>query len=105
MLTEVSTSVVIQSFGVLMDDIRSDFVQECTIVRNNQDSTGVTLKVVGKESNRRNVQHVRRFYATLASFLSRVATERTVKKKQIRLAEQGSGQAHSSQLWITCVLL
>lgn len=69
MLTEVGTSVVIQSLGVLVDDIRGDFVQECTIVRNNQYSARVALKIVGKESNRRNVQHVRRFYATLASFL------------------------------------
>jgi hypothetical protein len=66
LLTEVSTPVVIQSLGVLVNNIRSDFVQECTIVRNNENSARVSLEVIGKESNRRNVQHVRRFYETLA---------------------------------------
>ena len=62
LLTEISTPVVVESFGVLVNNIRSDFVQECTIVRDHKDCAGVSLEVIGKESNRWNVQHVRRFY-------------------------------------------
>lgn len=60
-LTEVSSSVVVQPLGVLVDNIRGDFVQECTIVRNHKDCARVSLEVIRKESNGRNVQHVRRF--------------------------------------------
>jgi hypothetical protein len=35
----------------MVDNIRSDFVQKCTIVRNHKDCARVTLKVVGKESS------------------------------------------------------
>ncbi|KAI6769066.1 hypothetical protein HG531_010170 [Fusarium graminearum] len=78
---EVGSTVVIETLRVLVDDVGGDFVEERSVVRYDEDGTGVCLKVIGQESNGWDVQHVGRF----------------VKKKQVRLTEQGSrkSQTHS----------
>jgi hypothetical protein len=78
---KVGTTVVVEAFRVLMDNVCGDFVEEGSVVGNDKNSAGVTLKIIGEESNRGDVQHVGRF----------------VEKQKVRLAEQGTGksQTHS----------
>jgi hypothetical protein len=45
--TEIGALVVIQPFRVLVYDICCYFVQESPVVRNDQNSTGVGLEVIG----------------------------------------------------------
>ena len=62
-----------------MDDISSNLVKEGSVVRNNQNSAGVGLQVVGQESDGRNIQHVRRF----------------IEQEKVGLAEKSTGQSQS----------
>lgn len=49
-----------------MDNICGDFVQKRSVVGNDQHRARVTLEVVRQESNRWNIQHVRRFYENVS---------------------------------------
>lgn len=64
-----------------MDDIGCNLIQECSVVRHDQNGGRVGLQVLGKVSDGRNVQHVGRL----------------IKKQKIRFTEQrtGQGQTHA----------
>lgn len=44
-----------------MYDIRSNFVEECSVVRDYQESARITLEIVRQEGDGGDVQHVGRF--------------------------------------------
>lgn len=44
-----------------MDNIGSHLVEEGSVVRNNEQCTGIRLEVIGQESDGRDIQHIRRF--------------------------------------------
>lgn len=46
-LTKISPLVVIQSLGMLMDDIRCYFVEECSVMGDHKQSAGIALKIIG----------------------------------------------------------
>lgn len=52
---EVGIMVVVEMYGVLMNDVGCYFVEEGFVVRYDKNGVGVVLKVVGKEGDRWNV--------------------------------------------------
>lgn len=52
-----------------MHNISGNFVQERSVVGDHEDGARVSLKVIGQESNRRNIQHVGRFCGNLVNVL------------------------------------
>src|SRR5690606_24857314 len=73
---KIATLVVVQTLRVLVNDICSNFVEECSVVRYDKNGRGIVLEVFGKEGNGGDVQHVGRF----------------VEKKEIGLAKEGSSK-------------
>lgn len=65
---EVGAFIVVESFGVLVDYICGDFVQEGSVVGDDEESRGVRLEVGGEEGDGGDVQHIGGFYQILAGF-------------------------------------
>lgn len=97
-LTEVSTPVVVQSLRVLVDNIRGDFVQECTIVGNDKNCARVSLKIIGKESNGRNVQHVRRFWENVSQRLNEEIDQCYIPSSKSKSGSQNRARARDKRI-------
>ena len=63
---EVGALVVVEALRMLVDNIGGDFIEERTIVRNDEEGTRVGLEVGGEEGYGGYVQHVGGFYGELA---------------------------------------
>ena len=69
---KVGAFVVIEAFRVLVDYVGCHFVQEGSVVGDDEEGAGVGLQVAGQERDGRDVQHVGRFCEVSASILEEV---------------------------------
>ena len=67
---EIGAFVVVKTLGVLVDDVGCYFVQESSVVGDDEEGAGIGLQVVGEESDGGNIQHVGRFCGVSASGLT-----------------------------------
>lgn len=95
-LVEVGAFVVVEAFGVLVDYVGCDFIEEGAIVGDDEEGAGVGLEVGGEEGYGGHVQHVGGFWGLSAGF--RTGTGKgdlvrgglTVEQEEIWFAEQCS---------------
>ena len=52
---EIGTFVVVKTLGVLVDDVGCYFVQESSVVGDDEEGAGIGLQVVGEESDGGNI--------------------------------------------------
>ncbi len=58
---EISALVIVKAFRVLVNYVGCNFVQKGSVVGDDEEGTGVGLKVAGEESDGGDIQHVGRF--------------------------------------------
>ena len=59
---EVGAFVVIEAFGVLVDYVCGYFVEEGSVVGDDEEGRGIGLEIGGEECNGWDIQHIGRFY-------------------------------------------
>ena len=58
---EIRALVVVETLRMLVDNVGGDFVEECSIVGDNEYGAWVGLQIFGEEGDGWHIQHVRRF--------------------------------------------
>lgn len=80
-----------------MHNIGGNLVQERSVVGDHEDGARVSLKVVGQESNRRNIQHVGRFcgQVNICSVCKRC---QTIPSSRSRSGSQNKARARANRI-------
>ena len=92
---EVGAFVIVEAFGVLVDDVGCYFVQKGSVMGDDEKGAGVGLEIAGEEGDGGDVQHVGRFCDDVSMHSGNLSGA-TLPSRRSRSGSQKSALANAS---------